>query len=175
MGSTATTGSGNRGLIYKSTNSGQNWSYQLPDTANINIFSYQYIDFNNSLIGWAYTGNRGVHTVTGGDTTFYTGIVQQVSTIPQDFLLHQNYPNPFNPRTVIPFSLKKNAFVKLTAYDITGKEVQQLVEGKYEAGEYEVDFMGKFSASGVYFYRIDITGNNSNERFSQTKSMILLK
>ncbi len=39
----------------------------------------------------------------------------------------------------------------------------------------EVDFMGKFSASGVYFYRIDITGNNSNERFSQTKSMILLK
>ena len=163
-----------RGLIYISTNGGTTWNYQLPDTA-IHIPRYYHIQFVNKLNGWTYSVGNGIHTVTGGDTTFYSGIVRQVSTIPQDFILHQNYPNPFNPRTIIPFSLKKNAFVKLTAYDITGKEVQQLVEGKYEAGEYEVDFMGKFSASGVYFYRIDIIGNNSNERFSQTKSMILLK
>ena len=172
VGSVGVFGSIARALIYLTTNGGASWRYQLPDTS-INIFQYFHIQFLNKSIGWAYGAFKGVHTVTGGDTTFYTGIVRRVSTIPQDFILHQNYPNPFNPRTIIPFSLKKAAFVKLTAYDITGKEVQRLVEGKYEAGEYEVDFMGKFSASGVYFYRLFI--DTEKKMFSDSKTMILIK
>ena len=89
--------------------------------------------------------------------------------------MHRNYPNPFNPRTVIPFSLKKSAYVKLSAFDIRGVEIQKLAEGKYSAGEYEVDFMGKFSSSGVYFYKIEVTSDNSGERFIDTKRMMLLK
>ena len=168
-----------RGLIYISTNGGTTWNYQLPDTS-IHIPRYYHVQFVNKLNGWAYSVHNGVHTKVGGDTTFYTGLVQQVSTIPKDFTLHQNYPNPFNPRTIIPFSLKKSAYVKLTAYDIIGKEVQKLVEGRYEAGEYEVDFMGKFSASGVYFYHIVIHSDRlfidtGKEIFSDSKTMILIK
>lgn len=98
-----------------------------------------------------------------------------MSVIPGDFILKQNYPNPFNPRTVIRFSLKKNAFVKLIAYDIRGIEVQRMVYGRYNAGEYEVDFMGKYSSSGVYFYRMEAEDERSGEIFSDTKRMILLK
>jgi hypothetical protein len=71
---------------------------------------------------------------------------------------------------VIPFSLKKNAYVRLTAYDVRGVEIQKLAEGKYSAGEYEVDFMGKFSSSGVYFYKIEVTPDNSG-RDSLTQSV----
>ena len=102
------------------------------------------------------------------------GIQQISSQIPREFKLYQNYPNPFNPRTVIPFSLKKSAYVKLIAYDITGREIQKMVDGNYSAGEYEVDFIGKFSASGVYLYRMEAEEPNGN-KFVDSKKMILLK
>ena len=175
VGARAGTSLGFRGLIYKSTNGGITWGYQMPDSLNINIGRYFFVDFVNKLNGWAYSSTSGIHTTSGGDTTLYTGIQQSVGVIPKDYFLKQNYPNPFNPRTVIPFSLKKNASVKLIAYDIRGIEVQRLAEGRYNAGEYEVDFMGKFSSSGVYFYKIEITTDKSNEIYKDTKRMILLK
>ena len=94
---------------------------------------------------------------------------------PDNFTLFQNYPNPFNPRTVIPYSLKKSAYVKLIAYDILGKEVYKMVDQKQEACEYEVDFIGKFSASGVYFYRMEVTDDKSRQLFAETKTMVLVK
>jgi len=160
-----------RGLIYISTDGGTTWNYQLPDTS-IHIPRYYHVQFINKQNGWAYSIGGGVHTVSGGNTT---SISQISSAIPSDFKLYQNYPNPFNPRTVIPFSLKKKAVVRMYIYDITGKEIQRLVVGDYNAGEYEVDFMGKYSSSGVYFYRIEITGDSSNEKFTETRRMILLK
>ena len=141
VGARAGTSLGFRGLIYKSTNGGITWGYQMPDSLNINVGRYFFVDFVNKTNGWAYSTTTGVHTKIGGDTTFYTGVQQLVSVIPEDFELKQNYPNPFNPRTVIRFSLKKNAKVRLIVYDIRGIEVQRLADGRYDAGEYEADFM----------------------------------
>jgi photosystem II stability/assembly factor-like uncharacterized protein len=164
-----------RGIIYKTTNGGDNWGFQLPDTS-INIAVYSYADFVDKLNGWAWTnGIPGVHTVTGGDTVFYTGIQEMPNAVPEGFVLKQNYPNPFNPRTVIPYSLSAPAHVKIIAYDITGKEVQKMVDNYQQAGAYEVDFMGKFTATGVYFYRMTVTDKKSNWIYTDTKKMILLK
>ncbi|MBP9192922.1 MAG: hypothetical protein KBF96_10260, partial [Ignavibacteria bacterium] len=168
-------GNSYRGMLYRTTNGGANWAYQIPDTS-IHLSQYWFCRFINKSNGWMYVPEEsGVHTTIGGDTTFYTGIIQTNTNIPKDFALKQNYPNPFNPRTVIPFSLKKSSYIKLTAYDVRGVEIQKLADGKYSAGEYEVDFMGKFSSSGVYFYKIEVTPDNSGERFIDTKRMMLLK
>ncbi|MGA2669048.1 MAG: T9SS type A sorting domain-containing protein [Ignavibacteria bacterium] len=154
-----------RGMIYKTTNGGTNWGYQAPDTT-----TYYHCKFINRLNGWAYGASRGIHTVTGGDTTFYYGIQKISSEVPKDFILKQNYPNPFNPRTVIPYSLKSAGYMRIIAYDILGREVQRMVDQKQNAGEYEVDFMGKFTATGVYFYRMTVDGNVIG-----TRTMVLLK
>ena len=166
---------GFRGMINRTTNGGVNWLYQVPDSAGIQIGQYNFIDFVNKNNGWAYKPNNGVHTTTGGDPVWYTGIQQISSDVPTDYELKQNYPNPFNPRTVIPYSIKRSAFVRLIAYDILGRESQKLVESHHMAGEYEVDFMGKFSASGVYFYRMEVTDDRSRQLYTETKKMILLK
>jgi photosystem II stability/assembly factor-like uncharacterized protein len=159
-----------RGVIYRTTNSGMNWGFQLPDTS-INIPIYFHIKFADNMKGWAYSGiYGGVHTLTGGDTVIYYGIQEKSSEIPKNFVLKQNYPNPFNPRTVIPYSLKSAGYVRIIAYDILGRAVQRLVDQKQSAGEYEVDFMGKFTATGVYFYRMTVDGNVIG-----TKKMLLLK
>jgi photosystem II stability/assembly factor-like uncharacterized protein len=166
---------GIRGMINRTTDGGNTWLFQVPDST-YNNNTYNYLDFYNKLNGWAYlTVPRGIHTTTGGDPVWYTGIQSITGNIPKDFSLKQNYPNPFNPRTVIPFSLKQSAYVKLIAYEITGREVQKMVNSKLSAGEYEVDFMGKFTASGVYLYRMEVTDDKSKQLYTETKKMILLK
>lgn len=115
---------------------------------------------NNDIATVKYTQTVGIHLIN--------------HDVPAQFKLHQNYPNPFNPKTVIPFSLKRSAYVRLIAYDFTGRKVQKMVEGNYSAGEYEVDFMGKFCASGVYLYRIEVQEPGGN-KFVDTKKMILIK
>jgi hypothetical protein len=95
--------------------------------------------------------------------------------VPEKFILKQNYPNPFNPRTVMPYSLRSSAHVKIIAYDITGREVQRMVDQYQQAGAYEVDFMGKFTATGVYLYRMTVTDDKSNQVYSDTKKMVLIK
>ena len=97
------------------------------------------------------------------------------NAVPEGFILKQNYPNPFNPRTVIPYSLSAPAHVRIIAYDITGREVQRWSIIIEQAGAYEVDFMGKFTATGVYFYRMTVTDGKAGIVYTDTKKMVLLK
>jgi hypothetical protein len=98
------------------------------------------------------------------------GIQKINNEIPQNYILLQNYPNPFNPRTVIGYEIKKAGNIKLDVFDILGKEVMVLVNEKQNAGKYEVDFMGKFCPSGIYFYRL-----MANGKVIDTKKMLLVK
>ncbi len=182
VGSTIMTGSGSRGMIDKTTNGGQTWGYQIPDSVNINIFQYQQVKFTDPLIGWAYTGNKGVHTIAGGDTTFLS--IHQISLeVPKHFGLFQNYPNPFNPVTKIRYQIAKSSYVSLKVYNILGENIAALVNQKQSAGTYEVDFSasggGLNLSSGVYFYKIEITTDPRSgigkEEYTETKKMILVK
>ena len=98
-----------------------------------------------------------------------TSLNPVLTTLPVTYSLEQNYPNPFNPSTVIKFAIPEKEFVKLSVYDILGKEVDVLVSSKIEAGTYEYEFNTSNLPSGVYFYAL------SAGYFKATKKMILLK
>ncbi len=89
------------------------------------------------------------------------------------YSLEQNYPNPFNPSTKIKYSIKTDAQVKLTLYNLMGEVVGVLVNESKEAGEHEFIFdTQQFSnsiSSGVYFYKIN-AGN-----YSASRKMVILK
>jgi len=95
--------------------------------------------------------------------------IKSEENLPFEFLLTQNYPNPFNPVTTIRFDLPKNVSVKLTIYDMLGKELEAIVNGKLNAGSYEVKWDGIKYPSGVYYYRL------LAEEFTETRKMILVK
>ncbi len=97
------------------------------------------------------------------------GIQQVSSQVPSGFSLSQNYPNPFNPATNIKISVPKSEFVRLSVYDVTGKEVAALVNEKLSAGVYNVDFNASELSSGVYFYRL------TSGSFTDVKKMMLVK
>ena len=94
------------------------------------------------------------------------------------YSLSQNYPNPFNPITIIKFDLPKSNFtlskskgqlVQLKIFDITGKEIQTLVNEQLQPGTYEVTFNGINLPSGIYYYKLQ------SDWFSDVKKMVLLK
>jgi hypothetical protein len=96
--------------------------------------------------------------------------IENISTkIPAAYSLKQNYPNPFNPNTNIKFSIVNAGDVKLEVYDVRGREVQTLVNGRLQAGTYEVSFDGSGLNSGVYFYKLTTNG------FTDTKRMLIIK
>ncbi len=109
-----------------------------------------------------------------------TGIIHNINLVPGQYSLAQNYPNPFNPSTVISYSLPKSGNIKLTIFDVLGREVKVLENGYKQAGSYDVIFDGSNFASGVYFYKMVVgdpehSGLNNGDSFTATKKMLMVK
>lgn len=82
-----------------------------------------------------------------------TGVVIS-NKIPDETELLQNAPNPFSDDTVIRLNLSEDADVKLTMYDVLGREVDVLRDERMQAGEYFIPFNPNNLSSGVYFMRL---------------------
>ncbi len=88
---------------------------------------------------------------------------------PLAFKLNNNYPNPFNPSTNISYELPQSANVTITVFDITGRKVAEINEGRKTAGYYNYSFDASSLASGMYIYRLDAGS------FTAIKKMTLIK
>lgn len=88
---------------------------------------------------------------------------------PSGFKLHQNYPNPFNPQTSIRLSIGKESQTKICVFDVSGREVAELLNERKAPGEYEIYWDAKNLPSGVYFYRL------SAGEFTDVKKMVLVR
>jgi len=104
-----------------------------------------YITGNSQTMG----GVNGIATLKYG---VLTGLQQTTNFIPDKFELGQNYPNPFNPDTNIKFKISYNSKVKVTVFDILGKEIETLVDKNFSPGEYKVQWNASERSSGIYFY-----------------------
>jgi hypothetical protein len=115
----------------------------------------------------ALLGSEDYLTIKYNDGNKVIGIIS--NEIPMENKLSVNYPNPFNPSTNIRFDLSESKTVSLVVYDINGHKVESLVQGKLNAGSYEIKWNASKHPSGVYFYRINAG------HYSETKKMILIK
>ena len=92
-----------------------------------------------------------------------------INPIENKFNLFQIYPNPFNQLSVISYQLSEKEFVKLSIYDLMGKEVTTLVNEINTPGNYEVLFDASGLNAGVYFCQFRAG------KYISTKKMILIK
>ena len=145
---------------------------------------YHYIDQTGATYQvWSVTLQSDGITGSGDDSMKVNGAayplafaigarpmeVSELNVMPSGFRLDQNFPNPFNPSTTIKYELPNSAHVRLSVYDMLGREVLALVNERRDEGVHEVKFDATGLASGVYFYRIQ-AGN-----FTQTRRLLLLK
>ncbi|UCC43526.1 MAG: S8 family peptidase [Candidatus Zixiibacteriota bacterium] len=89
--------------------------------------------------------------------------------LPDDYFLAQNYPNPFNPVATIAFGLPTASEVKLEVYNVLGRKVTTIIDGRLEAGYHSVQWDATSVASGLYFYRM------TAGEFVEARKMLLLK
>ena len=85
-------------------------------------------------------------------------------SIPKGAKLLQAYPNPFNPVTSITYSLDTSQDIKLSIYDIMGREVQVLENGFKDNGEHSVDWNASGFASGIYYIQVVAGGVVDNQK-----------
>jgi len=159
-------------LIYKNTamlSLNQVISVSVPNGKTFSLRIYPYA-IQNSV---AMTPTFAIHNnvMICGTTSSVTSIEEGKtgSIMPKSFQLEQNYPNPFNPSSIILYDIPKTSFVRISVYDILGREVRVLVNEEKSPGEYSVVFDARNLASGIYFYAIRSGG------FKQFKKMILMK
>ena len=109
-------------------------------------------------------GPQKAQTVTSGNRFVITTQPREAdSTIPDAVALNQNYPNPFNPTTQITYELPQQTDVRLTVYDMVGRQVATLVNETVQAGVHNVNFDASSLSSGVYIYRLQ-TGSTTLSR-----------
>ena len=78
---------------------------------------------------------------------------------PLRFALLPSTRNPIRPGESIRFSLDRTGPARLAVYDVQGKEVRTLVDGRVEAGIHSVRWDGRDTngaevPSGIYFYKL---------------------
>jgi agmatine/peptidylarginine deiminase len=134
----------------------------------LNTKVYYYISATSNSSKTAkkpITAPSGNFRFTVTNPTYITG--NEIT--PEKFELEQNYPNPFNSMTNVKFQILNAGNVKITVFDLTGREVKTLVNGLKQAGTFEVIFDAGNLPSGIYFYKLEAG------EFTAIKKMILLK
>lgn len=160
--------------IELSIDNGSSWSTIIESTPNTGTYSWIVAAQDSSdqcLIRITNVDDGNVLDICDDVFTIdmITGVEELEEGIPSKFDLSQNYPNPFNPATTISYSIPKESQVSLKIYDVMGREVAELVNGKQLAGSYHAEFDASSLASGTYFYKL-----TANE-FVSVKKMVLLK
>ncbi len=150
--------------VYYTTNLGTSWNILGSGLPNAPVFDINYHPTSQILA--AGTHGRSIYQISLSDLPIGISSNGQIA---EKYSLKQNYPNPFNPSTKIEFSTPKADYVRLNVFDITGREVAEIVNKNLAAGSYEYQFDGAKLSSGVYFYTL------KTEHFASTKKMILIK
>ncbi|MCG3157842.1 MAG: hypothetical protein DKINENOH_04478 [bacterium] len=119
----------------------------------------------------AYPSRR--MTILVGNEFYIRQNTAGLPAVPTTFALEQNYPNPFNPSTTIRYQLPVAGRVTLKIFDMMGREVLVLEEDKSrEPGYYEIVADMRALTSGVYFYRLSVTGGHE---FRATRKLLYVK
>ncbi len=152
---------------YKTLDGGLTWGEQNTVLPNTSMHDIEFAPGSTS-IGWM-CGTDGAMVFTSNSGGGFIGIEPVSGNVPEKYALSQNYPNPFNPTTNIKLQVPESGLVKLVVFDVTGRQVAELVNETLSAGEYKVDFNASGLTSGVYFYRLETGG------FTDVKKMTLIK
>ncbi len=161
--------------IYRSLDNGKTWTpvniagdsstagmLSVTPTDVFAVSGIQHTDLPRLFMG-------PVNEVLRAPISGITAVIEPPRTVPLGYSLLQNYPDPFNPTTNIGYRLSAVSEVTVKVYDILGRAVETLVNGRQDAGSYSITFDGGRLPSGVYFYRLQ-AGD-----YSKVMKMILLK
>jgi parallel beta-helix repeat protein len=78
--------------------------------------------------------------------------------VPESFRLGANYPNPFASETTIPFDVPAAGNVRVEIFNSLGQVVVVPVDRSLSPGSYRITVSAATLPSGVYYYRMRVSG-----------------
>jgi hypothetical protein len=136
------------------------WEAVYHDGTNLEESFYAFtLDGNNDLIAAGRT-----HSPTTFDllTVKYQNALTGLPLIKNGYaqLYIDCYPNPFTSSATISYNLPANSEATLKVFNLLGKEVRVLAEGRLQAGNHSMPFHAERLKAGIYFLRLT---NNQNQ------------
>ncbi len=145
-----------------------------PNNHNYNIWYFSFNNFGGDE-NWAFVSydidndnkkelfidifKSGLSFTRIFKPNFTVDVKEQNKNDLHNFFLYNNYPNPFNPATNVRFKLRRSEVVKISVYNLLGKEIRTLVDDDFPVGEYTIEWDGRDNEgnilpSGVYFIQM---------------------
>ncbi len=90
--------------------------------------------------------------------------------VPSDFSIQSTYPNPFNSRTMVTIGLPVSSELRVSVYNISGREVLVLEDNVFTAGRHEFTFDAEGLSSGIYFINAFVPG-----QMNEMRKVVLIK
>lgn len=142
----------------------------------------QLVEYNYKIEAVSGDGNK-----TSGNSSPLAVRVKEGSTVkkeifnnsPNQFSI-KSFPNPFNPETTIKYELPEQSHVQLTIFDLLGRKINTFKNQRKDAGFYSIKWDGRDEngnplSSGMYIIHISAQSSESNETFSKSQKVVLLK
>jgi hypothetical protein len=136
------------------------------DPAKSNGYGYMH---NKTLLSQSWFNKGGIaYTFFPADTSGTTSVENNKAQLADGYQLNV-YPNPFNPQTNIRFQTSERSYTEITIYDITGREVENILKDVIEPGSYNFKWNASNLPSGIYFIQT-ISGS-----YNKTIKAVLVK
>ncbi len=81
-------------------------------------------------------------------------VMPESDDVPEMTRILSSYPNPFNPSTTLSFQVAESDMIRITLYDLSGKDVMTVFNGHKQQGQHEVSINGDLLSSGTYLVRM---------------------
>lgn len=158
------------------SNDGTTWSQLWQSVLSPLENSWQYVEYDISQVAdgqatvylrWTMGPTDATVTSSGWniDDVEIWGIPRDPTAVdesdsPAPSLMLASVPNPFSGKTEVRYTLPAACGLSLAVFDVAGRRVRTLVEGRQEAGPHSVswdgsDKAGRTVSSGVYFIRLE--------------------
>jgi uncharacterized delta-60 repeat protein len=151
---------GTNGSVITPMGNGAGWAYALgmqPD-GKVVLAGYAQVQGANLTNDFAVVRYMGAFVPTG--------VENGGSSIPHSISLEQNYPNPFNPATQLVFKIPEAGRVRLSVFDLLGREVAVLLDDERPAGTHTARWDAPSMKSGVYFAQLQSHGRRLTKKMT---------
>jgi len=151
-----------------SCDNGMSWSAEetVGDTLDLDIDASVAATNDRVHVGWSsrlYAGDADIYYRSCSLNP--TSVNQLNDAISNDGpWLSQNYPNPFNIQTTVQFTVARMTQIRLSVYDILGRELRLLRNGMEQPGMYTLILDSQHLATGVYLLVLRTAGRKEVRR-----------
>lgn len=141
-------------------------------TIELPYFKTELVNIEKSFI---LTSNNNITLLSS-----YEFKTAQPYNLPAYFELHQNYPNPFNNSTRILVDIPEYSNVKISVFDMLGREVAELANGIFDPGRHYIDWnatnkFGEILSSGNYILLFNATSLDNGAKYKISRKVVFLK